>query len=187
VLTAPIAHLRSIDQVGPEVARQIHQTSYSWADDQLKACRKHDVEVLTIADPAYPALLLETFAPPPILFAKGNLDALDRPTVAIIGARHSSAYGRHVARTFSVELARRGVCIVSGMALGIDACAHEGAIRGGATAAVLGTGLDHPYPRTNLGLFHEICRTGVVISEFPMGTTAEPKHFPRRNRTISGL
>ena len=73
------------------------------------------------------------------------------------------------------------------MALGIDACAHEGALKGGATAAILGTGLDHPYPRSNLQLFHEICESGVVISEFPMGTTADPKHFPSRNRTISGI
>jgi len=186
-LSASSSALRSIPQVGPEVARSIGMASLDWADTQLEACEKHCVEAITLADSNYPALLLETFAPSPVLFAKGSMEALDRPTVAVVGARHCSQYGRHIARSFSEELSRRGICVVSGMALGIDACAHEGALKGGATAAILGTGLDHPYPRSNLQLFHEICESGVVISEFPMGTTADPKHFPRLNRTISGI
>jgi DNA processing protein len=186
-LSASSSALRSIPQVGPEVARSIGMASHDYAATQLEACEKHSVSAITLADSNYPTLLLETFAPPPVLFAKGSMEALDRPTVAVVGARHCSQYGRHIARSFSEELARRGICVVSGMALGIDACAHEGALKGGATAAILGTGLDHPYPMSNLQLFHEICESGVVISEFPMGTTVDPKYFPRRNRTISGI
>lgn len=187
VLSASRFDLEDVDQIGPEVASAIHRLDLTWADVQLASCSAHNVDILTIADSDYPALLLETFSPPPLLYVKGDHRILDRPSVALVGARNSSPYGRHVARSFGEELARKGVCVVSGMALGIDACSHEGALRGGPTAAVLGTGLDHPYPISNLALFHQICEKGVVVSEFPMGTTADPKHFPRRNRTISGL
>ena len=187
VLSASRSDLTSVDQIGFEVARSIQHADNRWADEQLSACLNHDVDIVTLADDTYPALLRETFAPPPLLFFKGHLDVTSRPSVALVGARSCSQYGRHIARMFGEELARRGVCVVSGLALGIDACAHEGALKGGATAAVMGTGLDHPYPKSNLNLFHQICDRGVVISEFPMGTTADPTHFPRRNQTIRGL
>jgi DNA processing protein len=187
VLHASFSDLRATDQVGPELARSIRSADKAWADTQLAACRMHEVDILTLADDEYPAPLLETFTPPPLLYVKGHLSTLALPGVAVVGARTCTQYGRHVARMYAEELARRGVCVVSGLALGIDACAHEGALKGGTTAAVMGTGLDHPYPKTNLSLFHQICEQGIVISEFPMGTGADPKHFPRRNQTISGL
>ena len=187
VLSASISDLREVEQIGLEVAREIRRSDCAWAHAQLASCATHNVDILTLADSAYPSLLLETFSPPPLLYLKDDFKVLQRPTVALVGARNSSPYGRHVAGTFAEEIAGKGVCVVSGMALGIDACAHVGALRTGATAAVLGTGLDHPYPVTNLALFHQICEKGVVLSEFPMGTTAHPKHFPRRNQTISGL
>jgi len=187
VLEASAYDLADISRISDELARSIKAADRDWADQQVASCLRHLVDIVTFKDEAYPELLSQTSSPPAILFIKGDLSLLSLPTVAIIGARNCSAYGRHVAREFAQDLAQRGVCVVSGLALGIDACAHEGALRGGATAAVKGTGLDHPYPRTNQALFQQIGSEGLLISEFPMGTTADPKHFPRRNRTISGL
>lgn len=188
VLRAPrIDHVQT-DGIGPEAAAGIARADGAFADAQVRAAELHGVGLVTLADDAYPPRLRETAAPPPILSFRGDLALLAGPTVAMVGARQLTDYGRHVARMFAEELARRGVCVVSGMALGIDACAHEGALRGGGpTAAVLGTGLDHPYPATNRRLFDRICASGVVISEFPLGTRADPVNFPRRNATISGV
>lgn len=187
VLDATTDHLQQVAHVGPEVAGGIRNADRDWADQQLHACEKHRVDLVTMADDSYPELLREVFSPPPVLYVKGDLGTLSHPSVAIVGARECTSYGSHIARAFGEELARSGVCVVSGLALGIDACAHEGALRTGTTLAVMGTGLDHPYPLTNLALFHRICERGAVVSEFPMGTAADPKHFPRRNQTISGL
>lgn len=187
VLRASFSDLIQTESLGPEAARAVRKADMQWAEDQLLACDSHSVDILTLADEAYPEQLKNTFAPPPVLYVKGDISAATLPCVAIVGARKSTSYGRHIARMFGEELARRGVCVVSGLALGIDACAHQGALRGGATIAVMGTGLDHPYPLTNLAVFNEICEKGAVISEFPMGTRADPKHFPRRNQTISGI
>lgn len=139
--------------------------------------------------PAWPALLNELPDPPPVLWAWGNLACLEQPAIAIVGSRHPSSAGRHHAQAFARALAEAGSCIVSGMALGIDAQAHEGALSAeGATIAVVGSGLDHTYPRQHRSLQQRILNAGgLLLSEHPPATEARPAFFPRRNRIITGL
>jgi DNA processing protein len=142
---------------------------------------------LTFEDPGYPGLLREIYDPPAVLFYFGRREVLDGPAIAIVGSRRPTPYGRVLAETLAGDLASRGSIIVSGMALGIDACAHWGALRQGRTVAVLGSGLDVLYPRENRGLAGAIARTGAVVTEFPLGTRPFQANFPVRNRIISGL
>lgn len=144
--------------------------------------------LLTLDHPAYPAALRDLSAPPPWLYAKGDLDLLEPPAVAIVGSRNPSPAGRGNALEFARTLAEAGLVIVSGLATGIDAAAHEGALDSkGMTIAVCGTGLDRIYPARNKALGHRIAEDGLMLSEFNLGTNARPGHFPRRNRVIAGL
>lgn len=149
-----------------------------------------DHHLLRIDDPRYPALLREISRPPPVLFVSGNLDALSLPQLAIVGSRNATAEGADTARSFAAHLAGTGFCITSGLAEGIDAAAHLGALAApnGRTIAVCGTGLDTVYPRRHAGLVAQIIAGGgAVISEFAPGTPVSRSNFPRRNRIISGL
>jgi len=138
--------------------------------------------------PDYPSLLMEVPDKPLLLFYKGNTDLLHLPMVAIVGSRRPTVDGRRIARRFAIQLAQSGLGICSGLALGIDACSHEGALSvGGNTVAVLGTGTDRCYPEANRGLYERIGEQGVMISEFLPGTPPRAENFPRRNRIISGL
>jgi DNA processing protein len=144
--------------------------------------------LLLLGDDAYPAPLLHLYDPPPYLCVLGDLSVLSRPTVAIVGTRRATPYGERVTQTLAGALAAAGVCVVSGMARGIDAAAHRAALaRGGLTAAVLGTGVDIAYPVAHRLLHASIAQRGVVISEFPCGSRAGPASFPRRNRIIAAL
>lgn len=139
-------------------------------------------------DPAYPARLREIAQAPPLLFVQGDPDWLDTPQLAIVGSRHASPQGLENAQAFAAELARRGLTITSGLALGIDGAAHAGALAGGgATVAVCGTGLDRVYPARHKALAHQIVGSGALVSEFPVGVGALAENFPRRNRVISGM
>jgi DNA processing protein len=143
---------------------------------------------VTLADEYYPKTLLEIPDPPPLLYAKGRLDLLNSPCIAIVGSRNASVQGEKNAEEFSNALSQQGYSIVSGMALGIDAAAHRGALKGnGSTIAVVGTGLDVVYPAKHRDLAHQIAERGLIISEFVLGTPSQPTNFPRRNRIISGL
>ena len=144
--------------------------------------------LLTLADSHYPQALLQIADPPPLLYAKGNPDLLARPGIAIVGSRNASAQGAKNAEDFAEALSQHGLCVISGMALGIDGAAHRGALRAqGDTIAVVGTGLDIVYPARHRDLAHEIAQRGLIISEFALGTSSRPQNFPRRNRIISGL
>ena len=144
--------------------------------------------VLTLADDAYPQLLLEISDPPLLLYAKGRLALLNQPALAIVGSRNASAQGVAHARQFAQAMSAAGLTVVSGLALGIDTAAHEGALMdGGTTIAVIGTGADIVYPARNHALAHRIAQQGCIISEYALGTPALPHNFPRRNRIISGL
>jgi len=144
--------------------------------------------IVTLADETYPRSLLEIADPPPLLYAQGRLELLAREAVAVVGSRNASAQGEANATAFSRALSDAGLTVVSGLALGIDAAAHRGALAGaGSTIAVLGTGIDVVYPRRNAALAAEIAARGVLVSEFPLGTQAAAHNFPRRNRLISGL
>lgn len=147
--------------------------------------------VLTLADPRYPATLLEITDPPPLLYAKGRLELLERVGLAIVGSRNATPQGLIDARRFAEALARAGTTIVSGLAIGIDGAAHEGALApgpgGASTIAIIGTGADVVYPAAHRALAHRIADDGLILSEFPLGTSAQSHHFPRRNRLIAGL
>ena len=144
---------------------------------------------ITLGERLYPADLLHTADPPLWLFAQGRLDSLSAPKrVAIVGSRNPTPQGRANAQAFARSLAQAGVSVVSGLALGVDGAAHEGALEGGGiTLAVVGTGLDRVYPKAHHALAHQIAEHGVLLSEYPLGTPPLAANFPRRNRIISGL
>ncbi|WP_233556348.1 DNA-processing protein DprA [Noviherbaspirillum sedimenti] len=151
--------------------------------------------ILTLADADYPANLLHTADPPLLLYVKGRIELLSRPALAVVGSRNATAQGIVNAEKFAEALSLAGWTIVSGLALGIDTAAHQGALRhavdgqgaGGATVAVIGTGADIVYPTRNRALAHQIAQAGCIVSEYPLGTAALSANFPRRNRIISGL
>jgi DNA processing protein len=144
--------------------------------------------VVTLADETYPRLLLEIPDPPPLLYAHGRLELLQRSALAIVGSRNATQQGTANAEAFARTLSESDLTIVSGLALGIDAAAHRGGLQGpGATIAVLGTGIDMLYPQRNAALAAEIAARGLLVSEFPLGTAPAAQNFPRRNRLISGL
>ncbi|MCB5190214.1 DNA-processing protein DprA [Methylobacillus arboreus] len=144
--------------------------------------------LVTLADASYPQSLLDIPNPPPLLYAKGNPDLLNMPSIAVVGSRNASPQGEKNAEEFSAALSLHGLCIVSGMALGIDGAAHRGALQaGGRTIAVVGTGLDIVYPARHRALAHQIAEHGLIVSEFALGTPSRAQNFPRRNRIISGL
>lgn len=147
-----------------------------------------DSGLITFTDAAYPPLLKAIADPPPALFIRGNPALLSTPQIAVVGSRNPSSLGTQTAEDFAKTLARQGFTITSGLALGIDAASHWGALKAqGATIAVAGTGLDRIYPARHQELARKIVATGAMVSEFPPGTPAKANHFPRRNRIISGL
>jgi DNA processing protein len=144
--------------------------------------------ILTLADTVYPRSLLEIPDPPALLYVRGRTELLAANSLAIVGSRNGTAQGLSNAETFARTLSRAGLTIVSGLALGIDAAAHRGALDGGgSTIGVLGTGIDVTYPARNAGLFAVLGERGAIVSEFPLGTPPVAANFPRRNRIISGL
>ena len=161
---------------GPEIEKAIR-----WADQA-----KH--QVLTLADAAYPRDLLEIPDPPVLLYVAGNVELLSSPAFAVVGSRNATPPGLKNAHAFSRVLSDAGLAIVSGLALGVDSAAHRGGLEGrGSTIAVLGTGIDITYPRSNGPLAEAILARGALVSEFPLGTPPSAANFPRRNRLISGL
>jgi DNA processing protein len=157
-------------------------------DDALAWATEPGNAIVTLADAAYPQALLASDDPPVLIYAKGRIELLNRPALAIVGSRNATKQGEATAQAFAAALSGAGLTIVSGLALGIDAAAHLGALSArGSTVAVIGTGADRIYPSRNEGLAREIAERGVVLSEFPLGTPAMAANFPRRNRLIAGL
>jgi len=188
VLSASREELLQVEGVSGPLAANIeaHRTPKEVETDIAQA-RERGVKVITFSDAEYPQLLRHIHDPPPVLYVQGRVES-DSPNVAIVGSRHATPYGREVTERLSADLARCGLTIVSGMAIGIDTAAHTGTISaGGKTIAVLGCGLDIVYPAQNRELFYQIAETGAVITEFPFSTPPEAHNFPRRNRVISGL
>jgi DNA processing protein len=158
------------------------------ADAEIKKAEKQKAEIVTFFDENYPAELREIYDPPILLYAKGALPPQGSAKVAVVGSRASSLYGQRTARNIARDLASAGVVVVSGMALGIDTAAHEGALSAdGITVAVLGGGLSRIYPKENKKIAEQIAEKGAVISEYPMEMEPRPAYFPIRNRIISGL
>ena len=171
------------------LAKTIAKFDLNWIQADLNwlaAAENH--HILTWDSPEYPALLKEINDPPIILYAKGELSCLQQPKLAVVGSRNPTVTGSENARKFTKELATYGITIVSGLALGIDAQAHIGCLEsGGQTIAVLGTGIDFIYPHRHVKLSQEISQSGLLMSEFPLKSPPIARHFPQRNRIISGL
>ena len=187
VLSTPLANLKQ--HVKAAVAVAITQkpdenslaTIAAWLEDPVN-------RVITLADSDYPQSLLNIPDPPLLLYVKGNIDLLKRSAFAVVGSRNASVQGVRNAESFAQSLSEAALCIVSGMAHGIDTAAHLGGLGGqGSSIAVIGTGLDKVYPSANRNLAHRLADEGALISEFPLGTPPLAHNFPRRNRIISGL
>jgi DNA processing protein len=164
-------------------AQQTHVAG-AWAAHEAAG-----VAVVTPGDPGFPAVLAGDPEPPAVLFSRGTIHALHRPRVAIVGTRRCTWAGRSIAAELAAGLATAGVCVLSGLALGIDGAAHRGALaaRAADPVAVVGTGLDVVYPRRNADLWEAVARTGAILSEYPLGTRPEPWRFPARNRIVAAL
>ncbi len=187
--SASAARLRAAG-VSPAVVKGIESArQQKSADDALEELTKHDGRAVAWHDPAYPSQLREIPDPPPLIYVKGNLDCADyQRTVAIVGTRRMTAYGKQVTAQLAGVLARAGLCIVSGMAAGIDGEAHRAALDAdGTTVACWGTGLHEVYPRSNRRLVPRILERGAIVTEYPIGMRGLPENFPQRNRIISGL
>jgi DNA processing protein len=168
-------------QPGPDAAHHRGPPSANW-----KPASAWRPGLLTLADPEFPRMLAAVDPPPPVLWVRGDAGLLNRPTVAIVGARIASAAGQRFARGLAADLGRAGLVVVSGLARGIDGAAHEGALPTG-TAAVLGGGVDDVYPPEHADLYARLVEQGCIVSESEIGRRAQAKDFPRRNRIISGL
>jgi len=156
-------------------------------ESDLHWCEKNRCKIIPFTDPAYPSLLRETHGAPIILYVQGDATLLLEPQIAIVGTRKPTALGAELAKIFAHELGRAGLIVVSGLAFGIDAASHRGALEVGKTIAVLGAGLQHIYPPQHAKLAEQILCQGALVSEFSPNTFPQPKHFPLRNRIISGL
>jgi len=187
VFAEPIPALNALG-LKTSVVEAIKHPDWTLVDQDMDWLAQTNNYAITLMNAAYPAQLKEIADPPPVLFVRGKPGVLALPQIAIVGSRNPSTQGRETAREFSKALSRFGFVITSGMALGIDAASHEGALQNQAyTIAVAGTGLDRVYPAKHKELAMQIVATGAMVSEFPPGTTAKANHFPRRNRIISGL
>ncbi|MEW6674886.1 MAG: DNA-processing protein DprA [Nitrospirota bacterium] len=181
--------LLSVEGIGIFRAENIKRFSL-WKDveKQLRVLEKKGIKVIGFGDLSYPEMLREIEDAPIVIYTKGDIQPEDRYSIAIVGSRKPTPYGTSVTEEISEELASMGFTIVSGMARGIDALSHMGALRsGGRSIAVLGSGIDVPYPPENKGLMNKIIDSGCIVSEFPPGTPPNRENFPRRNRLISGL
>ncbi len=175
----------------PEVARSAGIKGYETCpakavDAEIKAAKAAKARLLCFPDPDYPKLLAGLKDAPPLLWAIGDLSVLERPVIAMVGARNASSLGLRMARSLAQNLGEAGYTVVSGMARGIDTAAHQAALKTG-TIAVLAGGADVIYPAENTRLAEEICKTGLRLSEQPMGLTPRARDFPKRNRIIAGL
>lgn len=167
-------------------ARPIRLASEAEAERELEAARRFGAHFAAIGEPDYPPMLRHMDLPPPLVAIKGDASHFRSPAVAIVGARNASAAGARMARLIASDLGKAGYTIVSGLARGIDAAAHEASLATG-TIAVLAGGLDRPYPPENIALTDRIAAEGVVISEMPFGREPRARDFPRRNRLVAGL
>lgn len=189
VFQSSMKELLEVEGLSAKVAQEIRKgPSEEAVKKEITLVEKAGAKILTLRDETYPSRLRNIYDPPPLLYLKGELKREDEFSIAIVGSRKTTPYGRWITERISQALARNGLTIVSGMARGVDSVAHWGAISGGGrTIAVLGSGVDVIYPRENRNLYTRIVEQGAVLSEFPMGSPPEGGHFPKRNRIISGL
>ena len=190
ILSAGEQALRTVPTIGPERARRFYEAFCQLSlEKEIERAERLKVQLVTWVDPEYPPLLKAIADPPPVLYVRGDVSALSRPSVALIGTRHPTVYGRESARKFGYQLAGSGYSIVSGLAVGIDTESHTGAVQAkGITVGVLGGALDRFFPKENEALARQMIENGgAVISEYPFGRSPDRQTFPMRNRIVSGL
>lgn len=189
VFDASSTELLEVDGVGPKIAAAVVAAGHSrQAEQELAQCRELGVDLILRDAPEYPSSLARICDPPGVLFCRGRLESRDELAVAIVGSRRCTVYGRQQAERLAGALARAGLTIVSGLARGVDAAAHRGALEaGGRTIAVLGTGLANIYPPEHGELANSVAQHGAVVAEVPLQTAPLPGLFPQRNRIIAGL
>jgi len=188
-LQTSVDELQAIPHLGPLVAARLQQALANGdVEAEIDLMQRHKVHVLFHGTPEYPLALAEIAAPPPVLYVRGKIDPADRQAIAIVGSRSCTSYGRRVAERLGLDLARAGWTIVSGLARGIDGCAHKGALEAkGRTVAVLAGGLSKVYPPEHADLAEEVVQAGALLSESGMRMEPMAGMFPARNRIISGL
>jgi len=194
IFSASLSELFSVDGISKTIAQNILSSQdkinllKNKLEEESNILEKLDADILTYFDANYPAILKKIYLPPLILYTLGNLCDKDNYSVAIVGTRNPTSYGKSAARKFAGELAEQDITIVSGLARGIDSIAHETSLNaGGRTIAVTGSGLDVIYPPENKRLYERIKEQGVIVTEFEPGTKPDAQNFPKRNRIISGL
>ncbi|CAM4462122.1 MAG: hypothetical protein LEGION0398_MBIBDBAK_00081 [Legionellaceae bacterium] len=172
-----------------KLVNSLKQIDWKAVDKDLAWLEKENRHIITFYDPEYPFLLKQISYPPPLLFVEGDKTLLNHKQLAIVGSRNASVNGMETAYQFAAKLTLEGLMITSGLALGIDAASHQGAlsIPSGKTIAVMGTGPDIIYPHSQYNLAQQIKQSGVLVTEFPTGVKPKPQNFPRRNRILSGL
>ncbi len=188
VLSSSESELSALKGIHPHIVSSVLGHDYrQFAENECAALQKSGARLVTFQCRDYPFLLLQIPDPPPFIYLKGELKA-DEAAIAIVGSRRASQYGLATTSRLARELSSHGIAVVSGMARGVDASAHRGALSGGGRSiGVLGCGIDVVYPAENRSLFAEMAEKGALVSEFPLGTKPVAENFPRRNRIISGI
>ena len=194
IIAADYQSLMNVEGISTNLAKRIRKASQDresieiFTEKELKKLEKLGGKLITIWDQAYPPLLKKIYDPPILFYMLGEFTESDQYSIAVVGTRQPTNYGKVQGEKISMDLAKQGITIVSGMARGIDSIAHNAAIKsGGRTIAVIGSGLDFIYPPENKKLFDKIAENGAIVSEFNLGTKPDAQNFPRRNRIISGL
>ena len=188
VFRAPLTGIEACNVPAP-AAQAIFKKQMFWrAEKELDALRKVGGKLVSWKEPEYPQALLQIYDPPVMLYVRGDTQVLNSPSLSIVGTRRPTVYGSQMAERMGRDLAVRGLTIVSGLARGIDAIAHQGATAvGGRAIGVLGTGIDVCYPKENKKLYEKVLERGAIVSEFPTGSHPAPENFPVRNRIIAGM
>ena len=189
VFRAPLPKLEACKLPAPVAQAVFKKQSFKRAEKELALTRRMDrCRLLNWTDPEYPQTLLQIYDPPVLLYVRGDLQVLNQPAISIVGTRRPTLYGTQMAERLGRELAARGLVVISGLARGVDAIGHQGAMAvNGRAVGVLGTGIDVCYPKENRKLYEKVLERGAIISEFPFGTHPAPENFPVRNRIVAGM
>lgn len=189
VLDTGFSELVNLGGIRKDAAKRIVKKEFiADPEEEMAKAEKLNARIITYSDPSYPEFLKQIHYPPMLFYLKGKDFPANKMFIAVVGSRNATHYGLNAAKVIGIGLAKRGIGVVSGLAKGIDSAAHTGCLKGkGFTIAVMGTGIDAIYPAANRSLSEQIIENGALISEFPIGTSPEPRNFPIRNRIISGL
>ena len=189
VFRAPLRRLEACNLPAPVAQAVAKKQSFKRAEKELAATRNIDrCRLLNWTEPEYPQNLLQIYDPPVLLYVRGDAEVLSQPSIGVVGTRRPTLYGTQMAERLGRELAARGLAVVSGMARGVDALGHQGAMAiNGRAIGVLGTGVDVCYPKENRKLYDKVLERGAILSEFPLGTHPAPENFPIRNRIVAGM